>query len=79
MTSGTPAACAMSAIARMSATLSCGLPMVSAYRHFVDGRSARRKLSGSSASTNVASMPNCANVTASCDYEPPYSERAATM
>jgi hypothetical protein len=42
------------------------------------GFSACLKLSGSSASTNVVSMPNCANVTANCEYVPPYSVRDAT-
>jgi hypothetical protein len=33
----------------------------------VFGRIAARKLAGSSGSTNVVSMPNCANVTAICE------------
>ena len=68
----------MSAIAARSATLSCGLPIVSTYNAFVFGRIAGPKFPGSSLSTNVASMPNCANVTASCVYVPPYSVRDAT-
>ena len=61
--SGMPAACATSATLRMSSTLIFGLPMVSAKKSFVFGRTARRHSSGSSwFSTKVVSMPSFASV-----------------
>jgi hypothetical protein len=61
--SGTPAACAWSATLRMSRMLMRGLPIVSAKKSLVFGRTARAHASGSSwSSTNVVSMPSFASV-----------------
>lgn len=61
--SGTPDSCATSDTRRMSSTLIFGLPMVSAKKSLVFGRTARRHSSASSwFSTKVVSMPSLASV-----------------
>ena len=63
-------ACSTGQAAEATAILtlcSAGDHIVSAYTAFVFFLSAPRNAAGSSASTNVASMPNCANVVASCE------------
>ncbi len=70
---GTPASRAMAATAAMSITLIAGLPSVSEKMARVLGLSARRKFSGSSGSTRVASMPKFLKFTASIVYVPPYT------
>ncbi len=70
-TSGSPWACATSAMAVMSSTTMLGLPRVSANSARVLGRIAAAKASGSVASTNVVSMPNFLRLTASMVTLPP--------
>jgi hypothetical protein len=62
---GTPASRAMAPTAAMSIMLIAGLPSVSEKIALVFGCSARRKFSGSSGSTSVASMPSFLKLTAS--------------
>ncbi len=70
--SGTPASCATSATARMSRMLMRGVPLVSAKRSLVFGRTARAHASGSSwSSTNVVWIPSFASVYLKRLYVPP--------
>jgi hypothetical protein len=62
---GCPASRAIAPMAAMSITLIAGLPSVSEKIALVLGFSARRKFSGSSGSTSVASMPSFLKLTAS--------------
>src|SRR3954470_22740548 len=79
MISGRPCSCAITATGSMSNTLTSGLPRVSPYTARVLGRIARRKLSGSSGSTNVVSMPRREKPMPSWPTVPPYKVEAATM
>ena len=78
MTSGTPCACATSAMDPMSSTTRLGLPRLSAKTARVLGRMAAAKASGFVASTKLVSMPNFFRLTASIVTLPPYSAPAAT-
>ncbi len=71
ITSGTPAACAMSATARTSSTCAMGFVTDSANSARVVGRMAAAHASRSSWSTNVTSMPQSANVSCSRSTVPP--------
>ncbi len=55
----------------MSTMLMAGLPSVSEKIAFVFGRIARRKFSGSSGSTRVASMPSFGKLTTNIVCVPP--------
>jgi hypothetical protein len=79
ITSGTPCACATSAVRAMSSTTRLGLPRLSAKTARVLGRIAAANASGFVASTNVVSTPNFFRFTASIVTVPPYSAPAATM
>ncbi len=79
ITSGSPAACATSASAAMSATSPDGFATTSANSSLVRGVIAAAKSSARSPATNVVSTPKRRRVTSSWVIVPPYSPAAATM
>ena len=77
--SGTPAACATSASAAMSAISPDGLAIASANTTFVRSVMAAATFSGSAPGTNVVSTPNRRSVTSSWVIVPPYRPAPATI
>ncbi len=67
----TPASCAIAAIAARSATTPVGLDRLSTKTALHFGVSARRKFSGSSGSTKIASQPNFLKLRPNWVIEPP--------